>query len=78
MGSQSNYNSLWGSKAINISRQSNEAEIYVKGARLVIYLAVQEEVFRKFIKDTEGISEAGVFIARFLVNLPPSMIGQRV
>jgi putative DNA primase/helicase len=78
MGSQSNYNSLWGSKAINISRQSNEAEIYVKGARLVIYLAVQEEVFRKFIKDTEGISEAGGFIARFLVNRPPSMIGQRV
>ena len=76
VATQAKYNSLWSGESVKVGRQTQD-DVLVEGGRLVIYLGVQEGVYKSFLKETGNIGDANGFMARFLVCRPPTMIGRR-
>lgn len=70
------YNMLWSGENIKFDRRTS-GSYEVRGSRFTIYIAVQPEVYNKFIKNTQGALEDNGFLGRVLMCFPESTQGER-
>ena len=70
------FNELWSDNEIDITRKG-EGSTLVRGAALMLNVAVQPEVLRKFFSKTGGLAHGSGFMARVLLTMPESTQGHR-
>lgn len=69
-------NQLWDGAGLRIDRRSSES-FEVNGARLTVWLQIQEQTLREFFTKTGSLARGSGFLARFLVAWPESTQGTR-
>ena len=69
-------NQLWDGKSLTIDRRSTES-FTVRGARLTVFLQVQEQTLREFFARSGALARGTGFLARFLIAWPESTQGTR-
>jgi putative DNA primase/helicase len=69
-------NQLWDGAGLRIDRRSSES-FEVNGARLTVWLQIQEQTLREFLTKTGPLARGSGFLARFLVAWPESTQGTR-
>jgi hypothetical protein len=70
------YNKAWDSDTQSMSRKQAKS-VYLENYRLSLNIAVQMESLEHWLKQNVNLAQGIGFLARFLVNIPESRIGER-
>ena len=71
------YNKAWDTDTQSMSRKQAKS-VYLENYRISLNIAVQVESLEHWLNQNVGLAKGIGFLARFLVNIPESRIGERL